>query len=117
MRHVPFAVFSTRSGAPAAERAGRLQWFKSDVVRIGSGCTLGTNAFAHYGITMGEHSVLEADAFLMKGETVDAYTVWRGNPAKLHRRFRTAETEVASAETCAPVAELQDLMIQKEAAE
>ncbi|MCC6776752.1 MAG: amino acid adenylation domain-containing protein [Hyphomicrobiales bacterium] len=91
--------------------------FKSDIVRIGAGCTLGTNAFAHYGITMGEHSVLEADAFLMKGETVDAYTVWRGNPAKLHRRFRTAETEVADAEACAPVAELQDLMVQKEAAE
>jgi non-ribosomal peptide synthetase-like protein len=90
--------------------------FKSDLVRIGAGCTLGPAAFAHYGVTMGEHSVLEADAFLMKGETIDAYTVWRGNPAKLHRRFRTAGADVAE-EAYDPAPELRELVVQKEAAE
>lgn len=60
--------------------------FKSDLIRIGAGCTLGTGAFVHYGVTMGEHAVLEADSFLMKGEVVDPHSVWRGNPAKLLRR-------------------------------
>ena len=60
--------------------------FKSDYVRIGKACTLGPAAFAHYGVTMGDHSVLNADSFLMKGEVVDPYTVWCGNPAKLSRR-------------------------------
>ncbi len=57
--------------------------FKSDYVRIGNGSTLGAGAFAHYGVTMGEHVVLDADSFLMKGEVLDGHTVWRGNPAKL----------------------------------
>jgi acetyltransferase-like isoleucine patch superfamily enzyme len=36
--------------------------FKSDQVRIGNGCTLGPAAFVHYGVTMGDHSVLDADS-------------------------------------------------------
>jgi hypothetical protein len=36
----------------------------------------------HYGVTMGDHVVLDADSFLMKGEVLDPHSVWRGNPAK-----------------------------------
>jgi non-ribosomal peptide synthetase-like protein len=61
--------------------------FKSDVIRIGEGCSIGPGAFVHYGVTMGDHVVLDADSFLMKGEAPEAYTGWRGNPAKLARRF------------------------------
>jgi non-ribosomal peptide synthetase-like protein len=59
--------------------------FKSDYIRIGAGCTLGCAAFVHYGVTMGDHVVLDADSFLMKGELPEAHTRWRGNPAKLFR--------------------------------
>jgi non-ribosomal peptide synthetase-like protein len=59
--------------------------FKSDRIRLGSGCTLGPGAFVHYGVTMGDHVVLDADAFLMKGEVLDSHTGWRGNPAKMVR--------------------------------
>jgi non-ribosomal peptide synthetase-like protein len=55
--------------------------FKSDYITIGDGCTLGPGAFVHYGTTMGDDSVLDTDAFLMKGETVPPGTWWRGNPA------------------------------------
>jgi non-ribosomal peptide synthetase-like protein len=71
--------------------------FKSDHVRIGKGCTLGPAAFAHYGVTMGDHSVLDADSFLMKGEVLDPHTVWCGNPAKLHRRILAADHVATSA--------------------
>jgi non-ribosomal peptide synthetase-like protein len=56
--------------------------FKSDHIRIGRGCTLGTHAFVHYGVTMREGSVLDADSFLMKGEDVPARVRYRGNPAR-----------------------------------
>jgi non-ribosomal peptide synthetase-like protein len=56
--------------------------FKSDHITIGPGCTLGTYAFAHYGVTMQEGSVLDADAFLMKGEDVPPRARYRGNPAR-----------------------------------
>ncbi len=56
--------------------------FKSDHIKIGKGCTLGINAFAHYGVTMGDNAILAADSFLMKGETVDSNAHWLGNPAK-----------------------------------
>jgi carbonic anhydrase/acetyltransferase-like protein (isoleucine patch superfamily) len=46
---------------------------------------LGPGAFAHYGVGMGERAVLDADSFLMKGEVVDALSVWRGNPARMIR--------------------------------
>jgi hypothetical protein len=37
--------------------------------------------FVLYGVTMGDGAVLEADAFLMKGEDVAAGARWRGDPA------------------------------------
>ena len=55
--------------------------FKSDHTVIGNGVTIGVEAFVHYGVTMGDGSVLEADAFLMKGESVAPFAVWQGNPA------------------------------------
>jgi len=61
--------------------------FKSDYIHIGSGCSVGPGAFVHYGVCMADHVVLDADSFLMKGETPESYTGWRGNPAKLVRRL------------------------------
>jgi non-ribosomal peptide synthetase-like protein len=55
--------------------------FKSDYVKIGNRCTLVTESFAHYGVVMADDVVLEADSFLMKGETPRAGSTWRGNPA------------------------------------
>jgi non-ribosomal peptide synthetase-like protein len=55
--------------------------FKSDRSTIGAGCTLGTGAFVHYGVTMGDASVAEADSFVMKGSELEPHAVWRGNPA------------------------------------
>ena len=57
--------------------------FKSDYIVVGCGATLSAGAFVHYGVTMGEHVMLDADAFLMKGEVLSAHTRWRGNPAML----------------------------------
>ncbi len=55
--------------------------FKSNYSTLGSGVTLGVGAFAHYGISMGDAAVLDADAFLMKGAEVLPGTRWSGNPA------------------------------------
>jgi non-ribosomal peptide synthetase-like protein len=55
--------------------------FKSDHTVIGADCTLGVGAFVHYGVTIGDGAVLDADSFLMKGETVPPATRWGGNPA------------------------------------
>ena len=57
--------------------------YKSDFVRIGAGATLGVSAFVHYGVTLGERTRLDPDAFLMKGEITPADSRWRGNPARL----------------------------------
>jgi non-ribosomal peptide synthetase-like protein len=59
--------------------------FKSDHITIGAGCTVGINAFVHYGVTMGDGAVLEADAFLMKGEELAPHARWSGNPASERR--------------------------------
>ena len=56
--------------------------FKSDRTSIGAGCTLGVGAFVHYGVTIGDESVLSADSFLMKGQEMPPQTVWAGNPAQ-----------------------------------
>jgi len=61
--------------------------FKSDYIRVGNGCSIGPGAFVHYGVCMADHDVLDADSFLMKGETPETHTGWRGNPAKLVRRL------------------------------
>ena len=55
--------------------------FKSGYITIGSRCTVGTGAFVHYGVTLGEGAVLGADSFLMKGEHVPPGSWWHGNPA------------------------------------
>ncbi|MGX5181505.1 Pls/PosA family non-ribosomal peptide synthetase [Streptomyces avermitilis] len=55
--------------------------FKSDHSTIGDGCTLGVGAIVHYGVTMGDGSVLAPDSFLMKGEEVPRHARWGGNPA------------------------------------
>ncbi|WP_082659847.1 Pls/PosA family non-ribosomal peptide synthetase [Aureimonas sp. AU40] len=59
--------------------------FKSDAIRIGNGCTLGPAAFVHYGVVMGDESMVDTDSFVMKGEVLEPGSIWRGNPAKLHR--------------------------------
>ncbi len=59
--------------------------FKSDFIRIGDGCTLGPSAFVHYGVVMGDGSIVDTDSFVMKGEVLEPCSVWRGNPAKLNR--------------------------------
>ena len=56
--------------------------YKSGPTTLGAGCTVGVGAFVHYGVTMGDGSVLAADSFLMKGETVPPGTRWAGNPAR-----------------------------------
>lgn len=55
--------------------------FKSDRVTIGKHCSLSTGAFVHYGCNIQDNSVLLNDAFLMKGSTMQAGSVWGGNPA------------------------------------
>ena len=56
--------------------------FKSDHTSIGAHSTLGVGSFVHYGVVIDEHVTLDADAFLMKGEQLDAGTQWTGNPAR-----------------------------------
>jgi len=56
--------------------------FKSDYTTVGSGCTIGVEAFVHYGVTIGDGAVLDADSFLMKGEEMAPHARWRGNPAR-----------------------------------
>ena len=55
--------------------------FKSDRVVIGSGVTVGVGGFVHYGTSLGDGTVLEADSFLMKGVETSPNTRWGGNPA------------------------------------
>ena len=56
--------------------------FKSDRIVLGPGTTIGPAAYIHYGVVTGENTVVEADAFLMKGNRTEPYSRWRGNPAK-----------------------------------
>jgi len=60
--------------------------FKSDYTIIAAGSNVGSVAFVHYGVTMGENSALDADSFLMKGEHVPPGSRWGGNPAIERRR-------------------------------
>jgi hypothetical protein len=43
---------------------------------------VGVAAFVHYGVTVGDGAVIDADAFLMKGEEVEPAARWVGNPAR-----------------------------------
>jgi non-ribosomal peptide synthetase-like protein len=56
--------------------------FKSDRSTVGARSTLGVGAFVHYGVTVGDDSVVLADSFLMKGEDVPPNSRWGGNPAR-----------------------------------
>ncbi len=76
--------------------------FKSDYVKIGTGCTLGVASNVHYGVTMGDYVVLGTDSFLMKGEIVDSNTTWRGNPAKAVGGTAFKNVGPDAAETRAP---------------
>jgi non-ribosomal peptide synthetase-like protein len=62
--------------------------YKSGRITLGVGCTIGVGAFVHYGVTMGDGSVLAADSFLMKGENVPPRAWWGGNPARDMRNER-----------------------------
>jgi len=79
--------------------------FKSDYIRLGSGCSVGPGAFVHYGVTMGDHVVLDADSFLMKGEVLEPHTGWRGNPAKLARIHADAAAVASAAVAAGALAE------------
>jgi non-ribosomal peptide synthetase-like protein len=57
--------------------------FKLADTAIGSGCTLGVRAFVHYGVHLGDGTVVEPDSFVMKGEDVPAAARFGGNPAQL----------------------------------
>ena len=56
--------------------------FKADYTVLEDGCTLGTGALVHYGVTMGQGAQLQPDSFLMKGEKVPPQARWGGNPAR-----------------------------------
>ena len=56
--------------------------FKSDRIRVGNGCTVGTGAFVHYGVDLADGVVVTPGSFLMKGSSAPAGTTWRGNPAR-----------------------------------
>jgi len=56
--------------------------FKADYTVLENGCTLGTGALVHYGVTMGQGAQLRPDSFLMKGEKVPPHGRWGGNPAR-----------------------------------
>ena len=71
--------------------------FKSDYIRMGSGCSIGPGAFVHYGVRMGDHVVLDADSFLMKGEVLESHTGWCGNPAKMTRSCAQATADAPGA--------------------
>ena len=66
--------------------------FKSDRIAIGAGCTLGTGALVHYGVTMGDGVELAPGSFLMKGEEVPPHARWGGNPAEEIRGAPSAVT-------------------------
>ena len=76
--------------------------FKSDYITLGAGCTIGTSAFVHYGVTIGDGAVIDPDAFLMKGAKVAIGTRWRGNPA--HEIPATASVTPVQGTTPAPAA-------------
>jgi non-ribosomal peptide synthetase-like protein len=64
--------------------------FKADYVRVGRGVTVGTWALVHYGTTVGDNAVIDPDAFVMKGESPEPDTTWRGNPARAVRKAAAA---------------------------
>jgi non-ribosomal peptide synthetase-like protein len=55
--------------------------FRSDVTRLGDRCTLDVAAYVHYGVTVGDDTVVGPDSFVMKGSRLPPGTRWSGNPA------------------------------------
>jgi non-ribosomal peptide synthetase-like protein len=55
--------------------------FKSDRTLIGGRCTLGVNAFVHYGVVIGDRAEIATDSFVMKGSEIPVGALWSGNPA------------------------------------
>lgn len=55
--------------------------FKSDHITVGDRCTIGTHAFVHYGVVIGDGVIVDTDSFVMKGENIPPRARWRGNPA------------------------------------
>ena len=43
----------------------------SPIASSSKGCTLCSGSLTHYGVTMGDHVVLDVNAYLMKGEIMD----------------------------------------------
>jgi non-ribosomal peptide synthetase-like protein len=87
--------------------------FKTDRITLGAGCTVGVNAFVHYGVTMGEGTVLEANSFLMKGGRTAPRSVWGGNPASETRAAPPAPAprpEASVAEQVAPDVRAAELL-------
>jgi non-ribosomal peptide synthetase-like protein len=66
--------------------------FKSDVITVGTGCTVGTNATVHYGVTMGDGALVETDSFVMKGEEISPNRRFGGNPAREITKARAPMT-------------------------
>jgi non-ribosomal peptide synthetase-like protein len=56
--------------------------FKCDHIKMGTGCTVGVKVLVHYGTTVEDNVVIDQNSFLMKGETAESKSTWRGNPAK-----------------------------------
>ena len=57
--------------------------FKSDVIRVGAGVSVGVAALVHYDVTLHEDAIIDADSFVMKGEVAPVGSRWRGNPARM----------------------------------
>ncbi|GAA3682943.1 non-ribosomal peptide synthetase [Arthrobacter ginkgonis] len=70
--------------------------FKLAAISIGNDCTIGTKAFVHYSVVMGDGSALKADSFLMKGEEVPENGIYGGNPARL-MADRSARRQLSAA--------------------
>ncbi|MCZ0964299.1 Pls/PosA family non-ribosomal peptide synthetase [Paracoccus benzoatiresistens] len=56
--------------------------FKSGRIRIGDRCSIGSNAFVHYDVEIGDDVEVYPDSFVMKGENLPSGTHWLGNPAR-----------------------------------
>jgi non-ribosomal peptide synthetase-like protein len=78
--------------------------FKSDRIKVGSGCTIDVGAYIHYGVQMGDRVVVQPDSFVMKGEVLEPHSIWRGNPARAVRQ--KVERPSASVPTQRPTSEV-----------
>ena len=75
--------------------------FKSGPIRVGDGSSIGCGAFIHYNVEIDEEATLGANAFVMKGETIPAKTIWEGNPARAVTAEAIAEQQAVEASSAA----------------